>query len=94
MRDESYIKKGKRDNEHNFIALEPFYFRSKYPMQRVAECVGASNITLKKWYKNRKAQQFQFDPVSKTLRNMNWTTYAFSMEGKNLRCRPMNSRYF
>jgi hypothetical protein len=62
-------------------------------MQRVAECVGASNITLKKWYKNRKAQQFQFDPVSKTLKNMNWTSYAFSMEGNNLRCRIPKSRY-
>jgi hypothetical protein len=93
MRDEAYIKKGKRDNDHNFIALEPFYLRSKLPMQRVAECVGASNITLKKWANNRKAQKFQFDPVSKTLRNMNWTSYAFSMEGNNLRCRIPKSRY-
>jgi hypothetical protein len=30
--------------------------RSKLPMQRVAECVGANNITLKKWANNRKAQ--------------------------------------
>jgi hypothetical protein len=34
----------------------PFYFRSRLPMQRVAECVGANNIVLKKWAKNRKAQ--------------------------------------
>jgi len=53
--DEAYLKKGKRDADHNMIALEPFYLRSKLPMQRVAECVGANNITLKKWYKNRKA---------------------------------------
>jgi hypothetical protein len=37
------------------LSLEPFYLRSKLPMQRVAECVGANNIVLKKWYKNRKA---------------------------------------
>jgi hypothetical protein len=92
--DESFQKKGERDADHNMLALEPFYLRSKLPMQRVAECVGANNIVLKKWYKNRKAQQFQFDSVSKTIRNMNWTSYAFSMEGKNLRCRAMNSRYF
>jgi hypothetical protein len=36
--------------------LEPFYLRSKLPMQRVVECVGASNMTLKKWAKGRKAQ--------------------------------------
>jgi hypothetical protein len=53
--DEAYLKKGKRDHDHNMLALEPFYFRSKLPMQRVAECVGANNVTLKKWYKNRKA---------------------------------------
>jgi hypothetical protein len=58
MRDEAYIKKGKRDNDHNFIALEPFYLRSKLPMQRVAECVGANNVVLKKWALNRKAQQW------------------------------------
>jgi hypothetical protein len=36
--------------------LDPFYFRSTLPMQRVVECAGASNATLKKWAKNRKAQ--------------------------------------
>jgi hypothetical protein len=94
MRDETYIKKGERDTDHNFLALEPFYFRSKLPMQRVAECVGANNIVLKKWANGRKAQQFQFDPVSKTIKGMYWTSYVFSLEGKNLRCRTHNSRWF
>jgi hypothetical protein len=76
------------------IVDEPFYLRSRLPMQRVAECVGANNIVLKKWAKNRKAQQFRFDAVSKTIRNMNWTNYVFSMESTNLRCRTMNSRWF
>jgi hypothetical protein len=58
MGDEAYQKKGEKDADHNMIALEPFYLRSKLPMQRVAECVGANNITLKKWVNNRKAQQF------------------------------------
>jgi hypothetical protein len=39
-----------------FLVDEPFYFRSRLPMQRVAECVGANNIVLKKWAKGRKAQ--------------------------------------
>jgi hypothetical protein len=94
MGGEAYTKKGKMDRDFGFLANEPFYFRSKLPMQRVAECVGANNIVLKKWYKNRKAQQFKFDPVSKTIRNMNWTSYAFSTEGTNLRCRSHNSRWF
>jgi hypothetical protein len=94
MGEEAYTKKGKLDRDFGILANEPFYLRSRLPMQRVAECVGASNITLKKWAKNRKAQQFQFDPISKTIKNMNWTSYAFSMEGTNLRCRSHNSRWF
>jgi hypothetical protein len=94
MGDQAYTKKGKIDKEFGFRASESFYFRSKLPMQRVVECVGASNAVLKKWYKNRKAQQWRFDPISKTIRNMNWTSYSLSQEGSNLRCRSMNSRWF
>jgi hypothetical protein len=94
MGGEAYTNKGKLNRDFGFYANEPFYFRSKLPMQRVAECVGASNVALKKWYKNRKAQQWRWDPVSKTIRNLNWTSYAFSMEGTNLRCRSHNSRWF
>jgi hypothetical protein len=56
MGSEAYKTKGTTDGEFGFIVGEPFYLRSKLPMQRVAECVGASNITLKKWALNRKAQ--------------------------------------
>jgi hypothetical protein len=94
MGDEAYKKKGQTDTDFGFVVEEPFYFRSKLPMQRVVECVGASNAVLKKWYNNRKAQQWRFDPVSKTIRNRNWTSYALSMEGSNLRCRSQNSRWF
>jgi hypothetical protein len=94
MGKEAYDKKGTLDRDFGMIALEPFYFRSKLPMQRVVECVGASNAVIKKWYKNRKAQQWQWDSTSKTIRNMNWTSYSLSMEGSNLRCRSMTSRWF
>jgi hypothetical protein len=92
---DTYTKKGKMSKKgFGFRVDSPFYFRSRLPMQRVAECVGASNIALKKWAKGRKEQQLRFDPVSKTIRNRNWTSYVFSMEGTNLRCRTMNSRWF
>jgi hypothetical protein len=94
MGEEAYTKTGRQSKGFGFIVNTQFYLRSKLPMQRVAECVGASNVALKKWYKNRKAQQWRFDPVSKTIKNMNWTNYVFSMEGTNLRCRTMNSRWF
>jgi hypothetical protein len=52
---EAYRKKGQMSKDSGMRVDEPFYLRSKLPMQRVAECVGANNIVLKKWYKNRKA---------------------------------------
>jgi hypothetical protein len=56
MGSEAYKAKGQTDGEFGFKIGEVFYLRSKLPMQRVAECVGASNVTLKKWAKGRKAQ--------------------------------------
>jgi hypothetical protein len=91
---DAYTKKGSMSKRgFGFLALEPFYLRSRLPMQRVAECVGASNVTLKKWANGRKAQQWRFDPVSKTIKGMYWTSYGFSMEGNNLRCRTLTSKW-
>jgi hypothetical protein len=64
------------------------------PMQRVIECVGANNAVIKRWVNNRAAQRWIFDPISKTIRNRNWTSYVLSQEGANLRCRTMTSRWF
>jgi hypothetical protein len=94
MGSEAYRKKGQMSKNTGFIVDEVFYLRSKLPMQRVVECAGASNVTLKKWANNRKAQQWRFDSTSKTIRNMNWTSYVLNQEGANLRCRSMNSRWF
>jgi hypothetical protein len=53
---EVYTKKGSMSRRgFGMLADTPFYLRSKLPMQRVAECVGANNVTLKKYAKNRKA---------------------------------------
>jgi hypothetical protein len=30
----------------------PFYLRSRLPMKRVAEAIGANNVALKRWRKN------------------------------------------
>jgi hypothetical protein len=93
MRDEAYQTKG-TDKDFGLVVNSEFYFRSKMPMQRVMECVGASNVVQKRWVNNRKAQRWKFNPISKTINNMNWTNYVFSLEGANLRCRTMNSRWF
>jgi hypothetical protein len=56
---EEYTKKGSMSRRgFGFLANMPFYLRSKLPMQRVAECVGANNVVLKKWANGRKAQQW------------------------------------
>jgi hypothetical protein len=92
--DKVVIETKGRDKYYGFRRNQEFYLRSKLPMQRVIECVGANNAVIKRWYNNRKAQRWIFDPISKTIRNRNWTSYSLSQEGANLRCRSMNSRWF
>jgi hypothetical protein len=94
MGDEAYDKTGETDNQFGFKVNTPFLMRSRLPMQRVMECYGASYTSQKVYYKNRKAQLWTFDPVSKTIRNKNWTNYAWSVSSDWLRCQPMNSRWF
>jgi len=74
------------DKEHGLYINRPFYLKSRMPMGRVMESIGASNVTLKKWRNNTKAQQWRFDRVTNTIKNMNWTNYALEMSanGKNL----------
>jgi hypothetical protein len=54
MGKEAYQTKGV-DKDFGFIVNSEFYLRSRMPMQRVIECAGASNATLKRWVNNRKA---------------------------------------
>jgi len=49
-------------------------------MKRVAECIGANNIVLKKYRKNVTAQQFYFDGVSKTIRSQQWKNYGLEIQ--------------
>lgn len=72
MGKESYLKTGQYDPQFGFKVGKPFYFRSRLPMRRVAEAVGANNIVLKRYVKGRTAQQFYFDAISKTLKSQQW----------------------
>jgi hypothetical protein len=49
-------------------------------MRRVAECVGANNVVLKRYTKGRAAQQFFFDQKSKTIRSNHWKNYAMEIQ--------------
>jgi uncharacterized protein (UPF0248 family) len=68
------------DKDWGFYINRPFYFVSRLPMHRVIECVGANNIVLKRYYKNRIAQQFYFDGTSKTLKSQQWKDRSISIQ--------------
>jgi len=53
---------------------------SELPMNRVAECIGANNVVLKRWRKNVTQQQFYFDEVSKTIRSQTWKNYGMQIQ--------------
>jgi hypothetical protein len=44
------------NKEFGFHIGRPFYLVSRLPMRRVAECVGANNVVLKRYTKGRAAQ--------------------------------------
>jgi len=56
-----YVDKSVKDatsglnKDTGFHINRPFYFRSRLPMKRVAEVIGANNIVLKRWRKNTAA---------------------------------------
>jgi len=81
------------DKEHGLHINRPFYIRSRMPMQRVMEAIGASNVTLKKYYKNRLAQQWRFDRVTNTIKNQQWKNYSLEKTGGNLTVRTTTSRW-
>jgi hypothetical protein len=49
-------------------------------MHRVAECVGANNMVLKRYSKGRLGQQFYYDGVSRTVRSQQWKNYALEIQ--------------
>jgi hypothetical protein len=49
------------------------------PMKRVAECVGANNMVLRRYVKGRVSQQYYFDGVSRTIRSQQWKNYALEI---------------
>ena len=46
---------------------------SRLPMRRVIECIGANNLVIKTLVRNRNAQKFTFDQVTKTIKSNHWT---------------------
>jgi hypothetical protein len=67
------------NNEYGFHINRPFYLRSRLPFQRVIECIGANNVTLKRWRNNVRQQQWYFDEVSKTIKNNYWKSHSLDI---------------
>jgi len=63
-------------------------------MKRVAEAIGASNVVIKTLVKNRLAQQFVFDGVTKTVKSVQWKNRSLQLSGNNLIISPTNSRWW
>lgn len=87
------------NEEFGFHINRPFYLVSELPFNRVAECVGANNVALKRWRKNVLGQQYYFDEVSKTIRSQQWKNYAMEIQSNggsnNLRFTSgINSRWW
>jgi len=72
----------------------PFFIVSKMWMNRVAECVGASNIVLKTLVRTNKGQQFYFDGGTKTIKSNQWKDRSITLSGKNLYMTGTNARWF
>jgi hypothetical protein len=99
-----YVDKAKKipgkgwDGAFGFHINRPFYIRSRMPMKRVAECISANNVVIKRWAKGRTAQLFFFDSVSKTIKSQQWKHVSLDISGNgsssNLRMTTTNSRWW
>jgi len=60
------------NKDFGFKINKPFYIRSRLPMRRVIQIVGARNARINSFVKGRKSQQFIFDQRTKTIKSMQW----------------------
>jgi hypothetical protein len=67
-------------------------------MKRVVECVSNAYIRLKRYAKGRKAQQWLFDNVSKTIQGNYWKNRAIEItssgNSSTLRMNSVTSRWW
>jgi len=92
----TYGKKGHMSREFGFKYQTYFYVVSRMREARVLECVGGTRIVIKKLVKNRKSQQFYFDSVSKTIKNVQYTGRSlwYNKSSKYLEFRTTDSTWY
>jgi hypothetical protein len=77
--DQAKVAKSGVSKTSGFRIGVPFFIVSRLPMKRVAECVGANNMIIRRYVKGRNAQKFFFDEKSKTIRSNHWKNYAMEI---------------
>ena len=91
------IKKGHNAN-FGFHINRPFYIMSRMSARRVIEVTGGRWLKLKMLVRNRNAQKFVFDQVSKTIRSWAYRGRSFDIQnsgrGRNIQVWATNSRWF
>jgi hypothetical protein len=58
----------------------PFFLVSKKWMNRVVECVGASNLLLKTLNRKNTGQQFFLDAFSQTIKSQTWKDSSMTIQ--------------
>jgi hypothetical protein len=86
-------------NKNFGIEIErPFFLVSKLWMNRVVECVGASNLVLKTLKTTNKGQQFFLDDKTQTIQSFQWKGRAITIQSNgrsnNLYMTTANARWF
>ena len=76
----------------------PFFIVSKMWMNRVVECVGASNLVLRTLRKTNKGQQFFLDDKTQTIVSNQWKDRSITIQSNgnsnNLYMTTTNARWF
>jgi len=76
----------------------PFFIVSKKWMNRVVECVGASNLVLKTLNRKSLPQQFFLDAFSQTIKSQQWKDRSMTIQSNgnsnNLYMTTTNARWF
>jgi hypothetical protein len=86
------------NKDFGFHINRPFYFRSRMMFHRVIEQHSNSWNYLRRYVKNKTAQQWYFDMASKTIKNKWRTTYSFQIHSngnhKLVSATTTNSRWW
>jgi hypothetical protein len=71
-------RKGK-DSYFGLLINQPFYAFNKGESKSVIEVIGGRNLALRKFERNKLAQQFFLDPMSKTIKSVSYKNLSWDI---------------